>query len=223
MRWWSAATLADEDVLRYLGYRGQELTPDLMGRIDQVVAHCRCVARPAAVWRAFEPDALDLPGKSIAGHLAGAVEVILMAVTIGHDIDRELRKLSFVDPLEQVVFDAAATAEVERLADKTEAQIRAEAASRGLYCSWRFSPGYGDLPLDVQPDVLARLNAARRLGITLTKSNLMVPTKSVTAIVGVHTMPQEGVSAACDECALSGSCPRAHTDLRCGRQRDALA
>lgn len=218
MRWSSVATLANADVLRYLGYGGQELTPELAARIEEAIIRCGALARPAQIWRSFEPEDLSLPGKSIAKHLDGAIEVVLMAVTIGHDIDRELRKLSFTDPLGQVVFDAAATAEVEQLADATEAMIRQEAARRGLYCGWRYSPGYGDLPLDVQADVLVRLNAARRLGITLTESNLMVPTKSVTAILGIHLNPREGMGVSCEECSFCDGCADAYTDHRCGNR-----
>ena len=215
--------MVDGELLRYLGYRGQDMTDELEVRINEVATRCDDVARPMAVWRSFPPESLRLPGDDIARHLAGAIEVVLMAVTLGHGVDRELRRLSMTDALEQVIFDAAATAAVERLADATEARIRAEAAERGLFCSWRFSPGYGDLPLDVQPEVLARLNAARRLGITCTPSNLMVPTKSVTAIVGVHEVPQEGVTDACDICALRAGCERAWGDLRCGNSAAARA
>lgn len=204
------------ELLRYLGYRGQDIAPELEARIAEVAARCEEIARPMSLWQSFAPELMRLPGNDIARHLDGAIEVVLMAVTLGHGVDRELRRLSLVDPLEQVIFDAAATAAVERLADKTEARIRMESAERGLFCSWRFSPGYGDLPLGVQPDVLARLNASRRLGITCTPSYLMVPTKSVTAIVGVHPTPQEGVVDACDLCNLSAGCERAWTNLRCG-------
>ena len=205
----------DPQVLRYLGYRGQRLTPELVDRIGGAVERCRELARPAAIWQCFDRATLRLPGRSIEAHLADATEVVLMAVTIGHDVDRELRRLSLVDPLGQVVFDAAATACVERLADKTEARIRDEAESRGLFCDWRFSPGYGDLPLDMQPDLLARLNAARRLGITLTPSNLMVPTKSVTAIVGLHATAQPGLAETCDICDLRPYCALRSRGVTC--------
>ena len=205
----------DPDVLRYLGHRGQTLTPELGERIVRMSERCEEVARPARVWRGFAPEALALPGDDIATHLEGAVEVVLMAVTLGHGIDRELLRLSHTDPLDQVIFDACATAAVERLADACEAQIRATAHERGLYCSWRFSPGYGDLPLDVQPLVLARLDAARRLGITLTPSNLMVPTKSVTAIVGTHPTPQPGLASSCSACSLRPHCALRERGVTC--------
>lgn len=207
-----------DEVLRYLGYHGQALSEELDTRIDEVVARCLDIARPRASLASFAVAkhsessvelagcTLHLTGQDIAEHLADASEVVLFAVTIGADIDRELRRLSLTDTLEQVIFDAAATAAVERATDAAEARARAYAASQDAYTSWRFSPGYGDLPLDCQPELLAALDATRRLGITLTPSKLMVPTKSVTAIVGVHPTPQPGLDTPCSLCALSDFC-----------------
>ena len=50
----------------------------------------------------------------------------------------------------------------------------------------RFSPGYGDVPLSLQRDVLAVLDAQRKLGITLSDTFFMTPCKSVTAFVGIE-------------------------------------
>lgn len=215
------------EVLRYLGYHGQELTPQLDARIDEVVARCAAIARPRASLASFfvrgrSDDAIELEGctlrltgHDIAGHLASATEVVLFAATLGADVDRELRRLSLVDPLEQVIFDSAATALVERAADAANARARAYAAEQGCFTSWRFSPGYGDLPLAVQRDFLAALDATRQLGITLTPSNLMVPTKSVTAIVGVHPDPQPGLESSCAVCSLAEFCTIRQTGRTC--------
>ena len=225
-RSWNAATLAESDhmtparcekdeTLRYLGYGGQDLSPEIVARIKEAKVRCERIARPAATWRAFPSESLHLPGNDITAHLAGALEIVLMATTLGHGVDRELRRLSLTDPLGQVIFDAASTAAVERLSDEIEAQIRVEARDRGLYCSWRFSPGYGDLPLSVQGELLARLDAERRLGITLTPSNLMVPTKSVTAIIGLHPTPQSGVTSSCSVCTLRPNCSMRERGMTC--------
>lgn len=217
MPWLGVATLGNSEILRYLGYRGQDLAPELETRIDDMRDRCVEIARPAVVQYAFAMDALPLklPGNDIAAHLSNAVEVVLFAATLGHAVDRELRRLAVVDPVGQLVFDAAATDAIERLADKTEAHIRSDAAARGLYCSWRFSPGYGDLPLEVQPALLTVLNATRRLGITLTESNLMVPTKSVTAIVGLHSTPQPGLASSCSVCQLAEFCELRQRGVAC--------
>lgn len=212
------ATSSNSEVLRYLGYGGQEVGPELLSRIDAMRTRCEEVATPAVVERSFNANELplDLPGNDIAEHLRDAVEVVFFAATLGHFVDRELRRLAVADPVGQVVFDAVATDAIERLANKVEAAIRLRAAERGLFCSWRFSPGYGDLPLDVQPALLQVLNAGRRLGITLTDSNLMVPTKSVTAIVGVHSAPQPGLASSCAVCQLADYCTLRADGMRCG-------
>ncbi len=215
------------EVLRYLGYRGQELTDELEGRIEAVVAHCLDVARPRGGLAAFRVGertdeaiglmgcTLRLTGHDIVTHLADATEVTLLAVTLGADVDRELRRLSLIDPLDQVIFDAAATALVERAADAANAHVRAYAADQGAYTSWRFSPGYGDLPLSVQGELLAALDATRQLGITLTPTDLMVPTKSVTAVVGLHATPQPGLESSCSVCNLAEFCTLRQTGRTC--------
>jgi len=72
-----------------------------------------------------------------------------------------------------------------------EGEIRQELASgEGLVS--RFSPGYGDLPLDYQRTLLSVLDTSRKIGVSLTDSLLMVPSKSVSAIVGVR--PAQGSS-----------------------------
>lgn len=221
------ASVDRNEVLRYLGYHGQGLSDELGDRIDDVTARCLAIARPRSTMASFavrsvasdvvelEACTLRLTGHDIASHLADAREVVLFAATLGADVDRELRLLSLTDPLEQVVFDSVATALVERAADAAEARARSYAASQNHFTSWRFSPGYGDLPLDVQGSFLAVLDATRQLGITLTPSNLMVPTKSVTAIVGIHDHPQPGLESSCSICSLADFCTIRQTGRTC--------
>lgn len=210
------------EVLRYLGYAGQPITPELDARIDEVVARCLATCRPRGAWRIFDVaergerggapvislagTSLELAGHSIAEHLDGAVAVGVLAVTVGMGVEAELRRLSLTDPLAQVVFDAAGTAAVERAADGAEAGVVADAASRGLFCGSRFSPGYGDLPLATQPVLLAALDAQRALGITLSRELLMSPTKSVTAVVGLFERPRGTAHASCACCPCRDFC-----------------
>ena len=201
---YEVASVDRAEVLRYMGYAGQELTDELDARIDEVVARCLAVARPAGAWEVFEvagrePTAagvpaiqlagasLQLEGESIQKHLAGAVAVGVMAVTVGMGVERELRRLSLTDPVAQVIFVAAAH-------------------ERGLYTNFRFSPGYGDMPLSAQPVLLTTLDAQRKLGIALSKSLLMTPTKSVTAVVGLFGEPQPSSHARCADCLCRDFC-----------------
>lgn len=197
------------EVLRYMGYRGQEYAPELDGVIDRACARCLELAHAKASWLAFElasglasdaasdaapvtrlkGTALELPGRSIARYLEGATHAAVLAVTVGMPLERELRLAAATDPVFAVALDAAATAAVEEAADALSECIAEWAASQGLFAKGRFSPGYGDLPLEIQPKLLSALDAQRRLGITLSASLLMVPTKSVTAVTALF--PQD--------------------------------
>lgn len=219
------------EVLRYLGYAGQEMTQELEGRINGGVERCLSIGAPRGVWRLFEVEgrgtkedgtpvvrlsgtSLELLGRSMQEHMDGAVAVGVMAVTVGMGVERELRRLSLTDRVGQVVFDAAATALVERAADACEASIVAAGHERGLFSNFRFSPGYGDMPMTTQPVLLQALDAQRQLGITLTDTLLMVPTKSVTAVVGLFDAMQPSTHASCAGCPCFDFCtirPTGHT------------
>ena len=79
----------------------------------------------------------------------------------------------------------------------------------GIPClerTFRFSPGYADFPLEVQPKLLELLDAPRRIGLTVSPGLLLVPTKSVTCVIGVgEHLPMERKKT-CKNCTLGGSC-----------------
>ncbi len=132
-----------------------------------------------------EENAVDLGfgpigSSSLSRCLTGCREAFLLAVTLGSDVDRYLMRLSFSSPARHFIADGLASALTESACDFAEAGI-----TGGLSCRPRFSPGYGDLPLSIQPDVLAATDAGRRLGITLNPAFIMSPSKSVTAIIGI--------------------------------------
>jgi cobalamin-dependent methionine synthase I len=102
-----------------------------------------------------------------------------MAVTLGVGIDMLLRRKSVTSPSEHFVCDGVASALAEAAADEAERIFLEGGGHRP-----RFSPGYGDLPLTIQRDVLSLCDAERLLGIRLTDTLLMIPTKSITAIIG---------------------------------------
>ena len=208
-----------DEALRYMGYAGQQVDDSLLCRIDEIARRCEDTCAPGWTYATFpvseEPDGvhlvgttLALPGEDIRRHLAGARECAVMVVTLGLANERELQRAQQSGQFEGVVLDACSSALAEVVADACNAAIVEEARGRGLYAKWRFSPGYGDLPLSVQPTVLAVTDATRRLGITLTEACLMVPTKSITALVGLFDTPQ-------DEHRTCANCPFAeHCNLR---------
>ena len=91
------------------------------------------------------------------------------------------------------------------LCDEINARILREAAKEGLRgMRRRFSPGYGDLPLEMQREVCAVLNMPKEIGVSLTDTLLMTPSKSVTAIVGVAAV-DDGICGAGVQAAEGGA------------------
>ena len=80
-------------------------------------------------------------------------------------------------------------------------------SAKKLWMTSRFSPGYGDFPLDYQRELLALTDAPRKIGLMVTSGSIMVPRKSITALIGIADHPVTGRLASCDECLLRSDCP----------------
>jgi hypothetical protein len=194
----SELPLRQAEILRYLGYRRKmTLTAETSALIDDVIAETLAVAKPRFTWRispleecatgVLVPDvALNLPGKSIQAHLAGATQVALLAATLGTEVERFIRRYEITDMARAQIMDAVCVEYIETICDLAQVVLAAE-LPMGVTQNRRFSPGYGDLPLAVQPDFLAALDAPRKLGLALTDTMLMIPRKSVTAVIGLFT------------------------------------
>ena len=166
--------------------------------IDAPLKVCAALARGKAAGRAVsarfplrrEGDTLDLgfartESQSLGKALRGCDAVFLFAVTIGLEMDRLIARYKRVSPVYTLLLQAIGAERVESACDALEEKLRGSLAP-GESLRPRFSPGYGDLPLALQKDVFQALDCERRLGLTLTDSLLMVPSKSVTAIVGIE-------------------------------------
>lgn len=183
--------------LKYLGQRGHELTDELAVRFEDAVVHCEAVAQPRGIARSFALDRLHpdgialegtslvLTGRNIARHLEVCTLACLLAATLGMQTERELARLQATNPLDALLFDACASSMAEEAAQAASMRIAALAEEAGLVPTKRFSPGFGDLPLDLQTTFLAAIDADKSLGIHADSSYLMTPMKSVTAIVGL--------------------------------------
>lgn len=89
---------------------------------------------------------------------------------------------------------------------RRRSRVAAVGRAGGKVPHGRFSPGYGDWPITVQPKVAAVLDTARRAGICVLNTNLMTPRKSVTAILGLSDHPVKGHLAGCGHCVLRTRC-----------------
>lgn len=203
--------LNENEILLYLGYRGQEYPAEIREQIERCEREVVAAAQPRLVWRRIRVDealfsALHLKGKDIKELLSGCREAVLMAVTLGQGIDRLLTRSSVSNMADAVIMDACASTAIENVAENFESDLRGEVEAEGLYLTDRFSPGYGDLPISSQRQLCAALDTGRRIGLSLSPSLLMIPGKSVTAILGISEEPKELRKRGCECCSLFRSC-----------------
>lgn len=117
---------------------------------------------------------------ALAKNLCGCNQCYIMAVTLGNRVDMLLKRLSISSIAKHYITDALASALAESAADMAERLVKADND-----CKPRFSPGYADLSLDIQSDVLKILEASKYLGVSISKTNLMTPQKTITAFIGI--------------------------------------
>lgn len=184
--------LDKEEVRRYAGLRPAADFPEQY--LDEACAEGLLYAHPRAVWRIYAYAAADreilgepphkLGGGAIAAHLASATEVAVLAVTIGEELEKAVSAyFSQGDYTRGLLLDAAGTAAVETAADAVNALIANQAARLGFTALSRFSPGYGDWPITDQPAIVAL--AGGGIDLTVTASAMLVPRKSITAVIGL--------------------------------------
>ncbi len=208
-------------VLRYLGCRGAH-DDALESALHRWADALKAGAEPRAVWKLFPllPDltlagtCFQPEGEAVRGLLRDCDSVILMAATLGSSVERLIRRAEVSDMAGALILDACASAAIENVCDNLCADLAAEFAPR--YLTDRFSPGYGDMPLKQQRELFSALDVTRRIGVTLTDSGLMLPQKSVTALIGISDRPQTMRPRGCAACSLHDSCAYRKDGKRCG-------
>lgn len=201
-----------DEALGYLGYRGGPVPEQLRGQISQCEELLCKTARPRAVWRLFErmPDGalagtdFHPEGEDIMALLRDCRRVILLGATLGAEVDALLRRVQVEDMARAVILDACAGAAIENVCDNLCADLAADLAPG--YLTDRFSPGYGDMPLAQQAELCRVLDVGRRIGVSLSPGGLLIPQKTVTALIGVADGPQSRRAGGCAHCERYESC-----------------
>lgn len=178
----------DKQICRYLKLYGRSPGAALDERIKAMREAALAAIRPAHIWKRFDDlSVVDAGGSSLAKHLAGCHAVYLVCTTIGASFDALQRRTAATSPSDAFVLQAIGATAIEEWTDVTEEAIRRELQDGETLIS-RYSPGYGDYPLAAQRNLLGLLDASRKVGVSLTDSLLMVPSKSVSAVIGVKDL-----------------------------------
>ena len=201
------------EVLNYLGYKNRKADENIERLIKTCILEIGSTSKGKYLYDFFkikkenekiilQESNLVFPGKDIANHLKHSVKCAVMAVTLGIEIDKKIAFDSKMDLTKAMVMDACASAAVEALCDEVENEIKAKASQDGFYITSRYSPGYGDFPLKLQQNIINVLACYRKIGLSATKNSLLIPRKSVTAVIGLQQIPPntDGQHGKCTIC-----------------------
>jgi len=193
------------EVLRYL-QTSKDLKDDNINRlIEETTAEIKNTINFRYIYHKYpieisqkginvQGTTLTLKGKSIKKHLSNSEEIYLMAATLGAQVDKKISYYEKISVTKSMIFDACATTAIEAGCDRVEEEIKEKVQAAGNEdITFRYSPGYGDLGIDIQNEILRILNAPKKIGLTASKYNMLLPTKSVTAIIGVISDKKEVV------------------------------
>lgn len=181
--------ICEKEVLRYAG--DPNPNQETLQLLHECIQECNNLFSTKIAYRIFpivrqldelNIASLKITSKSLKRNLSKCDRVILFATTAGLEIDRLIVKYAKLSPARSLMFHSIGSERVEALCDAFCHFLEAE---ENFKVTARFSPGYGDLPLELQKEILVLLNANSTVGIGLNDSMVLSPTKSVTAFVGI--------------------------------------
>ena len=198
------------EAVRYLGYGKHAVDDQTLRLIADSFGSLRSVGSRKSVYRIFDLEqedgetvrfgSLTVKSKSLGKNLRGCDKIVLFGATLGIGVDQLLSRTSKTDMAKTVVLQACAAALLEEYCDECQERIRQEMESEGRYLRPRFSPGYGDFPIECQRDLVRMLDCAKSIGLTLTESCMMAPSKSVTAVIGAGRAAVRCHRQGCESC-----------------------
>ena len=194
------------ETARYLGY-SKLLVPDtqISSLIEQAATQMHKIINPKAVFQDFELEItfptenqnqenpiiklkdtiFQIQSKDLYNNLKNCHKVYLLACTLGPQVDSLIRKTQFTDQVMAAVFQATGAMYIEEVVDFVNNQINQIEKGKNKSTRPRFSPGFGDVSLEVQKDFFSLLPCSK-IGLTLMDTLIMAPEKSVTAFVGIY-------------------------------------
>lgn len=185
--------LRTREAIRYLGFGKHQVDDQTLRLIHESFDELEKLAEKKAVYEVYDLliknetvyiGNLCITSKNLYMNLESCKKVVLLAVTLGIAVDRQLRKYEVLNIAKAAVWQACAAAFLEEYCDEIQDKIRTN-LEKNCKMRPRYSPGYGDFSISYQDEILSMLDATKRIGITLTDAKMMSPSKSVTALIGI--------------------------------------
>ena len=183
------------EVLRYLGHKNQCIDEATERLLEECMVEINNISKKSFVYNIYDIEkegdkialketSLIFDSKDLHMHLNNSDKCALMAATLGLEVDRRIAYYAKMNLTKGIIMDACASTAIEALCDEVQEEIDAKAKEDGYYITGRYSPGYGDLPISFQNNIVEVLKAYPKIGLTVNESSIMLPRKSVTAFIG---------------------------------------
>lgn len=198
------------EAVRYLGYGRNAVDDRTKHLIEIMLQELEQTANVKSVYQFFPCDTkkecniqigtMEIKSKNLSKNLKGCQEVALFGITLGVGVDILIRRYMVTDMTKAVVAQACAAVLLEEACDELQEEIRKEKAKEQLWIRPRFSPGYGDFDIHHQKDILRMLDTHKKIGLSMTDSYMLTPTKSVTALIGICEEEMQCHKTGCESC-----------------------
>lgn len=199
-----------KEAVRYLGYGKHAVDENTLNLIQESFEELDQIAVKRIIYRIFDMttpmngsimiDDLEIKSKNLEKNLTGCSKVILLGATLGIQVDMLMKRYSYTNMAKVVVLQACAAAMLEEYLDECQTQFEKEFGEQKMYLRPRFSPGYGDFSIEHQKQILMMLDAPKKIGLSMTDSSMLTPTKSVTAVIGLSEKETACHKKGCEEC-----------------------
>ncbi|HEY9575853.1 MAG TPA: vitamin B12 dependent-methionine synthase activation domain-containing protein [Lachnospiraceae bacterium] len=217
----------ENQVLKYLGYRGGQIENQLKEDIARISREVIEKARPSVTFQVFGIEWGENPhiagtnfallGENIKEMLKDCHQCILMGATLGMAIEQELRSRQVQNVYESMIFDSCASSAIENVCDNLCSFIEEKKSESKEFLTDRFSPGYGDMPFEQQKEICTILRTEKTIGVSLSQSGIMIPRKSVTAVMGISYKEQSKRFRGCEYCSSFHNCRFRKGGTSCGK------
>ena len=184
------------EVARYMRVNREGVTDELLKKIDDASCELKKHIHPKSIYRIFSLKCeneneftfagIHVKSDSLKKNLESCEKICMMAITLGTECDRMIKRAALTGMDQQLLFQATAAGLAEAYCNVVNEAIQDDVSKDGYKTKPRFSPGYGDFDISYQEQFLKDIDAGTKLGIKLTTGNLMIPSKSITAVIGLY-------------------------------------
>ena len=205
-----------KEALRYLSYKNDTVDEETKKLLEESIAELKEISQLKYVYEIFdisknndsiyfENSAMHIKSNDLNNLFKYSKKAAVMAATLGFEVEKKIMYYSLSNLSKAVVFDACAASYIESLCDYAEFEIKEYALKSGCDITQRFSPGYGDVPISHQKEILNALSTQKLIGLSVSDSCILIPRKSVTAFIGIGKCCETNYKP-CFNCNLSGNC-----------------